>query len=77
MAPKHDEIFKQLDDGLYLVWDTTRVDRDRVRRVGTVSRRQAAQLGQIVEGSPAAGATSDLRAPRPRTTARSRRRHRA
>jgi predicted kinase len=72
MAPKHDEISKRLDDGLYLVWDTTNVDRDRMRKVSTVSRRQAAQLGEIVERTPMADSGQEAPTARRRATIRPR-----
>jgi predicted kinase len=74
MAPKHDEVSKRLDDGLYLVWDTTNVDRDRMRKVSTVSRQQAAQLGEIVERTRMADSAQEAPTARRRATIRPRRR---
>jgi len=73
MAPKHDEIFKRLDDGMLLAWDTTKVDRNRARKIRSISRQQAAALDHIVEGAADRIEESQARPDRVRRTTRSRR----
>lgn len=51
MAPQHDEIVKQLDNGMLIAWDTTKVDRRRLKEVRILADEQAARLGEII-GEP-------------------------
>jgi hypothetical protein len=48
MVPRHDEILKT-DRGMTVAWDTTDVDQKALREVLEVVRKQAAELGQIVD----------------------------
>jgi hypothetical protein len=67
MAPQHDEILKRLDDGLVVAWDTTRVDRAKLKEARTVGLEQAAALGRII-----GAAARDVKPAQPRDRARRR-----
>ncbi len=52
MAPRHDEIVRQLGDGWSIVWDTTEVDESTHRAMDEVIARQVDAFRAIVPEGP-------------------------
>jgi hypothetical protein len=48
MAPRHDEIVKQIDDGFAIAWDTTERDAERIADVSKVVEERSDKLGRII-----------------------------
>lgn len=59
MAPQHDEIVKQLDDGFSIAWDTTKRDPATTKRVKRVVAQRAAELSRILGTGDVANAGCD------------------
>jgi hypothetical protein len=48
MAPKHDEIVKDLGEGWSMAWDTNEVDRKTREAIDAVVQQNAESLRQII-----------------------------
>lgn len=75
MAPKHDQIIKQLDGGWSVVWDTTKIDPATRHAIDEVAKTNANALKAILADSfreadllvDRPDASQSSRADRPRT----------
>jgi hypothetical protein len=74
MAPQHGEIVKDIGDGFSIAWDTTRVDKAKLATVQALARELSAELGRIIDETPAtAEKTESASAGKPRAAGTRRR----